>query len=146
MLNLNQFDTLSPHEEGFSVELNLPSGEPAFLDVDAKNPKKRLTIKVKGSKASVARNISLRELREYQKSAQEEKDGVEKEETYEEMAEKAARKMAEVVISWENIPAWDGKGELEFTKEDAYKLFLKYESIRSQVIKAHENDENFIKG
>lgn len=127
------FDTVGAAEKGADLHLLHPvTLEPVFADGDKQ--KKPIIITLKGMES----DDFARELQRRQRQNKGKKDL-----DLDETRRQAAETYAKLTLGWQNIEE-DGK-PLEFTKENAVKVFLKYRDIMRQVGDFIADKSNFIK-
>ncbi len=146
---MQQFDTVSNSEAGATLHFKLPDGDLAYLDFDAANPKKAVTVTMLGSSSDAHKRhaiAALREMRaESKKKRNKKKDDVDISESFfEETAAAQVRRLAAVVTGWTNIVD-DKGGALECNKKNVEYVFGKYQELRVQAINFLDEDANFIK-
>jgi hypothetical protein len=57
--------------------------------------------------------------------------------------EKEIELLAKLTVGWENMPSFDGKGQLDFSKDNAVQLYAKFPAIRRQMDDASGDMQNF---
>ncbi len=132
--SLSMFDTVSACNKGARVELLTPTGEGSGI-----------FISVLGRDSDVYKAYE-REQRDYmnRKIMLARKRGQDlKLDSAEMSEEKEIELLAKLTTGWENMPAFDGKGELSFSKENAALLYAKYPAIRRQMDDASGDMQNF---
>lgn len=128
---LQQFDTVSASEEGAWLHLTIPgSDEKAYLDEDQKKP---LRIKLKGPDSDTWTAFQRKAMRAKQNDK-----------SVEETTNEDAKLFSRMTVAWENIPDDSGK-DLEFTTENAIKIYRKYKDIRIQALRFVMDQANFTK-
>lgn len=128
---LQQFDTVSASEEGAWLHLKIPgSDEKAYLDEDQKKP---LRIKLKGPDSDTWTAFQRKAMRAKQNDK-----------SVDETTNEDAKLFAKMTVAWENIPD-DSGDSLEFTAENAIKLYRKYKDIRIQALRFVMDQANFTK-
>ena len=145
-LSLSKFNATASADEGATCELDVFTAdgwEPAFLDCDAKEPKKRLSINLLGAASDKAKKYLNAEIRKERAKAKGKKQG-DDDFDLAELVEQKAKRAAALTTGWANIPDEKG-GLLEFSEKAAYEIYIKYDDIRSQVINFIDDRANFIK-
>jgi hypothetical protein len=118
-------------EAGFEFEITTPAGE-----------KTGIKIKVRGDQSPAVRNHGRRVYQEIKmKEQQAKRRNKEYELDLDEAEEMSAEAAAVRTISWSGVVE-DGK-EVKFSKEEAKRIYMAYEWIRSQVIEQSSNVFNF---
>lgn len=133
---LSMFDTAGAAEQGADLHLLHPATkEPVYVDGDKQ--KKPLIIKLKGTD-------SYEFEREMARRARMNK-GKKGDADLEQAKREAAETYAKLTIGWLNMPDENGK-ELEFSFENAVKVYMNFKDIRVQVSEFITDKANFIKG
>lgn len=128
---LQQFDTVSASEEGAWLHLTIPgSDEKAYLDEAQEKP---LRIKLKGPDSDTWTAFQRKAMRAKQNDK-----------SVDETTNEDAKLFSKMTVSWENIPD-DNGDELEFTAENAIKIYRKYKDIRIQALRFVMDQANFTK-
>ncbi len=134
--DLNIFDTTTPAENGADLHLKHPlTGEAVYADDKNKKP---VAIKLKGTDSDEYKKIIQRIVRN---NKAKNKDSGEPD--FDELKQAAAETYAKMTISWENISV-NGK-PLDFSYDNAVKLYLGYAEITKQVGDFMADRTNFIK-
>ena len=132
--SLSMFDTVSACNKGVRVELLTPTGENSGI-----------FISVLGRDSDVYKTYE-REQRDYmnRKIVIARKRGQDlRLDTAEMSEEKEIELLARLTTGWENMPSFDGNGLLDFSKENAALLYVKYPAIRRQMDDASGDMQNF---
>lgn len=120
--------------------INPETGEPAYLDEEETKP---VRIKLLGMNSSVFEREKVELIRKARKN----KNKKDKDITIEDLQknkEEAAELYTKMTVEIENIPSFDGNGDLEPTFENLKKLYLEYMDIRTQAGDFIGKDANFI--
>lgn len=134
---LQMFDTVKLSEDGAWLHLNIPcSNKKAYADKENKKP---LRIKMKGPDCNKWSEYKIKAQR-----AKPDKNGKYAEKTVSEIAMDNCKILAALTLGFENIPSNDGKSDLEFTYENALKLYLDYKDIQVQALAMLFEQENFM--
>lgn len=132
--SLSMFDTVSACNKGFRSELLTPTGEGSGI-----------FITILGRDSDVYKKYE-REQRDYmnRKIMLARKRGQDlRLDTAEMTEEKEIELLACLTTGWENMPNFDGSGELAFSKENAIALYTKFPAIRRQMDDVSGDMQNF---
>lgn len=150
-MKLSQFNSSAAENAGRDLHLKVKTDDGyvlAYADHDADEPKKPLIITLMGLNSDVGEKLQLDAVREARTLAEKEKrSGRNKGDLNIDLQaekEKLSRKLAKLTVGWKNIPTDDGDGELKFSEEEAYKVYLTYGDIRKQVSNFVGDELNFI--
>lgn len=133
---LSIFDTAGAAEQGADLHLLHPATkEPVYLDGDKQ--KKPIIIKLKGTDS----HEFERYIAKKQRMAKAKKGDAD----LEQLKRETAEMLAALTIGWVNMPDDSGK-EMDFSFENAVKLYLGFKDIRVQVSDFIADKANFIKG
>lgn len=136
---LQMFDTESASNKGAVLTLlNPATKEPALFK------SKPITIRLLGPDSDLYTKHIQAKSKEARRNAA--KGKKESELDFEKLKREASELYASMVISWDNMPAEDGKSTLDFSKDAAMKIFMSYKDIRIQVGNFIGEQENFIEG
>ena len=139
MFDLSVFDSVAKSEEGAVLELiNPATGEPAI------NDDVPITITLKGSDSSVYQNHLQKILQQKAKDEANPKKKVPELDLGSEVR-KACKLYAKMTIGWAGVPNENGDGFLEFSEDNAIKLYMHFKEIRKQVGDFIQDQANFIK-
>ncbi len=134
MLDFSVFDSRTPANEGAWLHLTVPgTKDKAYLDHTVKNPKKPVRLKLVGAKSDKYREW-MQQLRRNMRA--------DDEMTREAADLEDAQMLARLTIGWENVV--DDGEPLEFTPENAEKLYFKYNEIRVQAFNFFMDSGNFM--
>lgn len=152
---LKQFDTVSNSEKGAKLHFNLPSGDPAFVDIDSEKPCKPLTVTMLGTSSKAHDALATQVIRDLRAEAKISRNKSKKEKEADadnvsetlfcDIAETQVKRLVAVVQSWENFNDSDGKA-MPCTKENVKNIFESCKDLRIQAINFLESDVNFING
>lgn len=132
--SLSMFDTVSACNKGARIELLTPTGDGSGI-----------FISILGRDSDVYKSYE-REQRDYmnRKIMLARKRGQDLRLDSAEMSEeKEIELLAKLTTGWENMPSFDGKGQLEFNANNAALLYTKFPAIRRQMDDASGDMQNF---
>jgi hypothetical protein len=132
--SLSMFDTVSACNKGARIELLTLTGEGSGI-----------FITILGRDSDVYKQYE-REQRDYmnRKIMLARKRGQDLRLDSAEMTEeKEIELLAKLTVGWENMPSFDGKGQLDFSKDNAVQLYAKFPAIRRQMDDACGDMQNF---
>ena len=130
---LNMFDTEKSSEDGAWLHLTVPgTDEKAYADGDKQ--KKPMRIKLKGPDSNHWTSFQRKALKTDNKSK-----------SHDDTVTEDSKLFAKMSLEFDNIPNNDGSGKLEFSFENAMKLYMNYKDIRMQALRFVMSQENFIK-
>lgn len=134
---LSIFDTETASNKGATLTLLKPDTKEPALFKD-----KPITIRLLGPDSDVYTKHIQAKSKEARRNAA--KGKKESDLDFEKIKREASELYANMVLSWDNMPTEDGKSTLDFSKDAAMAIFMKYKDIRIQVGNFIGEQENFI--
>jgi hypothetical protein len=138
--SLSVFDTVSACNKGARIELLTPAGDGSgiFIPILGRDSDVYKTYE-REQRDSMNRKIMLARKRGQDLRLDSAEMSEEKE------IDLLVRLTMGAGVPWENMPSFDGKGLLEFNKENVTLVYVKFPAIRRQMDDASGDMQNFIK-
>lgn len=134
---LSIFDTETASNKGATLTLLKPdTKEPALFK------EKPITIRLLGPDSDVyTKHIQAKAKEARHNAAKGKKESAI---DFDKIKREASELYAGMTLSWDNMPAEDGKSTVDFSKDAALQYYMKYKDIRVQVGNFIGEQENFI--